>query len=176
MSVTRFWRSRTFKRAKHLSVFILIDEVSAFQAYRLLQTHGISPEHLAIVGRGYCTPEQVGLREPLQIAWRKARWFAVAGGTLGSFLGFSLWVSVQWQILLPRGFEPALAIPAIGILGGFCGAVVGALIGFLGEGSQANVYRYHVRQGRYLLMVEGPQSLVQSAREILQVYAVGKPR
>jgi hypothetical protein len=34
-------------------IAVLPDEVSAFEAYRLLQFHGISPENLALVGKGY---------------------------------------------------------------------------------------------------------------------------
>ena len=60
-------------RGKHLLIAVLPDELSAFEAYRLLQLHGISPENLALVGKGYTAPERVGLIEPSHIVRRYGR-------------------------------------------------------------------------------------------------------
>ena len=76
MTIARFFRGTTLKRrSTHLAIVVLPDEASAFQAYRLLHYHGISPENLAIVGEGYSSPERVGLMSPLRIACQKARSF-----------------------------------------------------------------------------------------------------
>lgn len=154
-------------RRSHLAVVVLPDETAAFEAYRLLQCRGISPEHLAIVGEGYSSPERVGLLEPVQIALRKAHRFALLAGTLGSLTGFGSCLGLSLGLGMPLTLSLTLLTPVGGIVGGFWGAVAGALIGFLGEGSTSGIYRHYLRQGRYLLMMEGPEKIVQSAQAIL---------
>ncbi|HEY9859148.1 MAG TPA: hypothetical protein V6D16_06560 [Candidatus Obscuribacterales bacterium] len=174
MTVKRFLRQATLARRSHLTVFILSDEAAAFRAYRLLQSHGISPEHLAIVGKGYSSPERVGLLKPMQIATRKAQALAIVAGTLGSAIGFI------GALFIRLGLEPPISLNllgltiASGVVSGFCGAVVGALLGLLGEGSTSGIYRHYLRQGRYLLMMEGPEKLVRRGQEILSHYSTSK--
>ncbi|MBW4695708.1 MAG: hypothetical protein KME27_28500 [Lyngbya sp. HA4199-MV5] len=170
MTIARFFRGSRFKRRlTHLAIVVLPDEASTFQAYRLLHYHGISPEHLAIVGEGYSSPERVGLRTPLQISVCKARrlgLFAMLSGVVLS-LGVSLIINPGWNT--------ALIVLATGMLSGLCAALVGALVGFLGEGSTASIYRHHLNQGRYLLLIEGPERLVQRGQEVLGHYLAPSP-
>lgn len=174
MTVKRFLRKATLTRRSHLTVFVLPDETSAFQAYRLLQFHGISPEHLAIVGKGYSNPERVGLLKPWQIAMGKAQRLAIFAAVLGAATGFifSLALHVSSESFL--GPTLFLIAPAVAIVGGFCGAVVGFLFGFLGEGSASGIYLHHLRQGRYLLMIEGSERLVRWGQEVLSHYSAPK--
>ncbi|MCX5934503.1 MAG: hypothetical protein NTU99_06895 [Pseudanabaena sp. LacPavin_0818_WC45_MAG_42_6] len=82
----------THTRSKHsrLMIAVLPDESSAFEAYRLLQCHGISPEHLALVGKGYSSPDSVGLFNPTFTAWRYAKrgmfWLGVISTVMGVIL------------------------------------------------------------------------------------------
>lgn len=170
MTIARILRRATQKhRLAHLAVVVLPNESTAFQAYRLLQYHGISPENLAIVGEGYSCPERVGIKQPLQIAWSKARSLGIGAALLGSLLG----LCAAWLGQLAGNW---FAIGAIaGIMSGFCGAVVGGLIGYLGEGSAASIYRHHLNQGRYLLMMEGPETLVRWGQEVLSHYSAPSP-
>jgi hypothetical protein len=148
-------------------VVVLPSEAIAFQAYRLLHYHGISPENLAIVGNGYSSPDRVGLAGPLQIAMRKASLFFCKAVVLGCALGLGV------LLLGDSSLDRVLFGSAvIGTMSGLCGAVVGALFGLWGEGSRANVYRHHLRQGRYLLMMEGPETLVRWGQEVLSHYYV----
>ncbi|HEY9750600.1 MAG TPA: hypothetical protein V6C63_18105 [Allocoleopsis sp.] len=175
MTVKRFLRQATLTRRSHLTVFILSDEAAAFQAYRLLQSHGISPEHLAIVGEGYSSPERVGLLKPMQIATRKAQILAIFAGTVGSAIGFVGALLTHLQLDLPLTLNLLLITVAGGVMSGFCGAVAGALMGLLGEGSTSGFYRHYLRQGRYLLMMEGSEKLVRRGQEILSPYSTSKP-
>ncbi|MBD2123937.1 hypothetical protein [Trichocoleus sp. FACHB-262] len=175
MTVKRFLRQATLTRRSHLTVFILSDEAAAFQAYRLLQSHGISPEHLAIVGKGYSSPERVGLLKPMQIATRKAQALAVFAGTVGSAISFIGALFIHFGLGFPLHANLVLMIVAGGVVSGFCGAVAGALLGFLGEGSTSGIYRHYLSQGRYLLMMEGPEKLVRRGQEVLSYYSTSKP-
>ncbi len=148
-------------------MIVLPSEAIAFQAYRLLHYHGISPENLAIVGEGYSSPERVGLAGPWQIALRKASMFACKAAVLGFSLGLGL--LLVGELPLDRVLFGA---GVVGSMSGVCGAAVGTLFGLWGEGNKANVYRHHLRQGRYLLLMEGPETLVRWGQEVLSHYYV----
>ncbi|PSB30864.1 hypothetical protein [Stenomitos frigidus] len=166
MTIARFFRGTTLKRRlTHLAIVVLPDEASAFQAYRLLHYHGISPENLAIVGEGYSSPERVGLMAPLHIAFQKARSFGVTAACSGIIL------SLVASLVLMPGWNTALVVLITGVLSGSCAAILGGLFGFLGEGSTASIYRHHLNHGRYLLLIEGPEKLVHSGQEVLGNYS-----
>ncbi|MBD2019441.1 hypothetical protein H6F43_04480 [Leptolyngbya sp. FACHB-36] len=170
MTTSQFGRKPPLRRrSPHLAIVVLPDESTAFQAYRLLQYHGISPEHLAIVGEGYSSPERVGLMRPRQIAVRTARRLALRSTILGTVLCAA--AALIWQ---QAGIHAGLVLLA-GVVSGVIGAIVGALIGYLGEGNAASIYRHHLLQGRYLLMVEGPETLVRWGQEVLHHYSVPSP-
>ena len=176
MIALRFLRKATPKRNSCLAIVALPDEASAFGAYRLLQYHGISPEHLAIVGHGYSSPENVGLVEPMQIAMRCARRIGPIASAVGTAIGFVLFPICYLALTMPLNATLILLIPAATIMGGFLGAVLGALWAFFGEGSTAGVYRHHLRKGHYLLMIEGTEKLVRSAQTVLNQYSTPQTR
>lgn len=169
MTIARFPRRGTHRRrSTQLAVVVLPNEATAFQAYRLLQYHGISPENLAIVGEGYSSPDRVGLLKPTQIAVYKARSLAFCAALAGTLL--SLVISLVGQVA-----EFAIVVLLTAGLSGLCGAIMGALIGYFGEGSTASIYRHHLNQGRYLLMIEGPETLVRWGQEVLNHYSAPSP-
>lgn len=166
MTISRFLRpGLPGRQSKYLAIAVFPDESVVFQAYRLLQQHGISPEHLAIVGHGYSSPERVGLMSPGKIIKRKASEFAAITGFLGSLLACS--VGIIWNI----GYELALGVVLAGGISSLCGAIVGSVLSFLGEGNTASIYRHHLRRGRYLLLMEGTEQLVILGQEILSHYS-----
>ena len=172
MTVTRFLRKTGLvRRHTHLAVVIFPDEASAFQAYRLLHYYGISPEHLAIVGKGYSNPDHIGLLRPMQIAMRQARIGSIVAGTIGSLIAFVLVLVQSHGYSDLESLKPLGLIPTGGIISGFCGAFVGGLFGLFGEGTTVSVYRHHLNRGQYLLMMEGPEKLVRWGQEVLSQYS-----
>lgn len=176
VTALRFLRKATPKRNSCLAIVALPDEASAFGAYRLLQHHGISPEHLAIVGQGYSSPDTVGLVEPMQISMRCARRMGAIACTLGTVLGFVLFLVCYLTEVIPWDATLILLIPASTIVGGFLGFFLGALFAFFGEGSTAGIYLHHLRKGHYLLMIEGKEKLVRNAQAVLTQYSTPKAR
>jgi hypothetical protein len=182
-------RNSTPRRQRHLAVIELPDEISAFQAYRLLQYHGVSPENLAIVGEGYSSPDRIGLLRPFQIARRKASKRLIQCGSIGAVMGFfsAAWMSFQPHHLnqltllhaqihsevqqFPNGLLWLLLPMVSGLLCGLAGAIVGGCLGFFGEGTAAGIYRHRLRQGHYLLMIEGSEKLVRWCQEVLSQYS-----
>lgn len=172
---------RVFKRAfgfspptarrSPLAVIAFPDPPAAFHAYRLLQYHGISPEHLAIVGQGYCRPDRVGLFSPVQLALRRAVQVSMVTGSLGALAGTAVAAIVHLSV-------PGVAIARLvslavvaAIAFGFCGATLGALAAFLSEGNAASLYHHALRQGHCLLAVQGPEAIVRHSQEILSRYS-----
>jgi hypothetical protein len=154
-------------RGKHLLIAVLPDELSAFEAYRLLQLHGISLENLALVGKGYTAPERVGLIEPSHIVRRYGRYGMVVLSALGLAiaLGTALFLSVDYQWL----WAVALAGLAVGAV---VGLGVGMLYAVLFKIATAITCYNCLKQGQYLLIVEGSASLTRKGKEILSSYAV----
>ncbi len=160
-------------RRNHLAIVVFPTADAAFNAYRLLQQHGISPEHIAIVGKGFNRPERVGLLEPMQHAIQAANYAAFTGGSIGFAVGLAFVIVMQAGLGTPITTGLLLTIPTASICLGFVAAVGGGLIGFLGEGSAASVYRYHLRQGHYLVMLEGTEKLVNRGQDILGEFCGG---
>jgi hypothetical protein len=156
------------RRHSHLAVVILPDEAIAFQVYRLLQRHGISPENLAIVGAGYSTPERVGLLSPTQLVERRA----IALGINSAFFGAAL-ASLLLIIGAVKG-HPITWLMSATLICGLCGAMIGALLGLWREAGAASVYHDHLIKGRYLLLLEGSGTLVSWGQEVLRSYTTSR--
>lgn len=170
MSISRLFRKSPLgRRTTHLAIVVFPDEGSVFQAYRLLHYHGISPENLAIVGHGYSSPDRVGLMNPLRIVFHKAIVYALVASLVGTVL--SAVALVLWRLQ----HELVLVVPTCAVISGLSGALLGALFGLFGEGTTASVYRHHLRQGRYLLMMEGSENLVRWGQEVLGYYSTPSP-
>ncbi len=168
--ISRLFRKAPLgRRMTHLAIVMFPDEGTVFQAYRLLHYHGVSPENLAIVGQGYSSPDRVGLMNPTQIVIRKAVIYAIASGVVGVLL--SLGATILWKVQQ----DIATILLASGVISAICGAVLGAILGVVGEGTTASVYRHHLRQGRYLLMMEGSENLVRWGQEVLNYYSAASP-
>ena len=174
MIPSRLLRQHSRNRQTALAIIPLANEAATFDAYRLLQYHGISPEHLAIVGQGYSSPARVGLLEPMQIAVDQARRFLMVFATMGFLVGSALVLAFHLGLIHPLGFNPLLLIPGAVAIAAVLGGMVGGLIGLLGEGSTVGVYHHHLRQGGYLLMIEGSQQLVNLGEQVLKPYATPK--
>lgn len=154
-------------------IAVLPDEASAFEAYRLLQNHGISPENLALVGRGYSSPENVGLIEPRRMAWRYAKYGMWLLGILGALAGTIVQFAMHLKLLTMTWGQTMLVIVIISsIVGSLAGAILGAVYGLFYKSSTSIACRNCLRQGQYLLLLEGSEVLTRRGREILNRYAV----
>lgn len=170
MSISRLFRKTSLgRRTAHLAIVVFPDEGSVFQAYRLLHYHGISPEHLAIVGQGYSSPERVGLMNPFRIVVRKAIIYAIVASVVGVCIGGLVLLIGKLQ------HEWMLILPTCAVVSALSGAFLGGLFGLFGEGTTASIYRHHLRQGRYLLMMEGSENLVRWGQEVLGYYSAPSP-
>jgi hypothetical protein len=154
-------------------IAVLPDEVSAFEAYRLLQNHGISPENLALVGRGFSSPESVGLLEPRRMAWRYAKRGIYIFTAISMTVGVVVQLAFNLQFMSLSWHQTLLAISvATGALGCLLGGALGSIYGLFYKSSTSIACRNCLRQGQYLLLLEGSELLTRRGREILNMYTV----
>ncbi len=154
-------------------IAVLPDEVSAFEAYRLLQNHGISPENLALVGKGFSSPESVGLLEPKRMAWRYAKHGVYLFGALSIALGVTVQLVFNLRFLTLNWHQTLLALSiTTGAIGSLIGAALGSFYGLFYKSSTSIACRNCLRQGQYLLLLEGSELLTRRGREILNMYTV----
>ncbi|MFN4786892.1 MAG: hypothetical protein ACK5EU_18345 [Pseudanabaena sp.] len=165
----------TYTRSKHsrLMIAVLPDESSAFEAYRLLQCHGISPENLALVGKGYSSPDSVGLFNPTHTTWRYAKRGMFWVGTFSILMGMFLHLIFNLQLPNLDWHQTLLMIASTsGIIGIAIGGVIGTLYGWFFKSSLSISCRNCLDRGQYLLMLEGSETLTRRGREILDSYTV----
>ena len=165
----------TYTRSKHsrLMIAVLPDESSAFEAYRLLQCHGISPENLALVGKGYSSPDSVGLFNPTRMTWRYAKRGMFWLGAIATLMGTILHLIFRLQLPNLDWYQTLLTIASTsGIIGIAIGGIIGTLYGWFFKSSLSISCRGCLERGQYLLMLEGPETLTRKGREILDSYTV----
>lgn len=165
----------THTRSKHsrLMIAVLPDESSAFEAYRLLQCHGISPENLALVGKGYSSPDSVGLFNPTRTTWRYAKRGMFWVGAFSIVMGIILHLIFNLQLPNLDWYQALLTIASTsGIIGIAIGGVIGTLYGWFFKSSLSISCRNCLDRGQYLLMLEGSETLTRRGREILDSYTV----
>ncbi|NJN32011.1 MAG: hypothetical protein HC824_17505 [Synechococcales cyanobacterium RM1_1_8] len=175
MTISHLRRKTSRFGNAHLAIAVFPSPSTAFMAYRLLHYHGISPENLALVGEGYSKPEWVGLVEPKRMARQRAKACAFLGCIAASTVAFAAVGLLHSRYGQSIDLAMALMIPAFALVGGALGAGAGALIGRISEMGRLNIYRHHLRQGHYLLMIEGDEALVRLSQDVLGQYASPKP-
>ncbi|WP_287129335.1 hypothetical protein [Candidatus Cyanaurora vandensis] len=169
----------TNTRERYLLVAVLPDESLALRAYRLLQQGGISPANIAIVGRGYRDCDAVGFAQPLVVSRQRAYWTAALTGVIGVVMG------VVFQVITAPRFEVipgnpwanwAIAAVAAGLSGAMGGFFVGGGVGYFSESGESLSYRVKVDRGKYLILVEGPESLVEESALLLETVSESTQR
>ncbi len=155
---------------KHLVIGVFANEQMALEGFRVLQKKGMSPENVAIVGKGYRDADAVGFADPLKVARMRALRTAILPGLVGLVFGLLFNVLTQIEIV-PGNRILTLIIAALlggasGILGGL---MVGGGIGLIFESGESIAYRNRIEKGQYLLLVEGKEALVKEAESELRL-------
>ena len=151
-------------------VAVLSDRIQAESAYTLLEKQGLPLSKITILGRGYKTADEFGLIDPNEVAQKQAKLMAIWLVPFGFIAGVGFSLSTNLQTFAWAG--------EIGnhIVGGFLGAIGGTMGSFfIGGGGgiafgsgDALPYRNRINAGKYLIVVEGSQLLLQQATTILR--------
>ncbi len=153
-------------------IAVLSDRIQVESAYTALEKAGIPTSQMTILGRGYKSADEFGLIDPNQQAKKNARLMAywlVPFGFAGGYL-FNLITGLDT-------FDWA-GEPGNHIIGGICGAIGGAMgsifvgggVGLSSGSGDALPYRNRLNDGKYLLVVQGPEATKNKATEIIRQF------
>ncbi len=147
-------------------VAVLQDRIQVEAAYLALEKQSIKG---TILGRGYKTADEFGLIDPHEKVSKQVRLMAFWLVPFGFFAGFTFSVLT--------GLETFAWAGEIGnhIIGGVLGAVSGAMgsvfvgggIGLVTGSGDALPYRNRLNAGKYLIVVQGSESMTRQATRIL---------
>lgn len=160
-----------FGAMKYL-VAILADRIQAEGASVALEKEGIPTSQIHILGKGYKSADEFGFIDPNQ----KARKQAILMATWLVPFGFGAGLTFSFITNLDT-FAWAGEI-GNHIIGGFLGAISGAMgsffvgggVGLVFGSGDALPYRNRLNQGKYLVIVQGADSLIRQATPILNQF------
>lgn len=153
-------------------VAVLPDRIQAEAAYTALEKADIPTKQVTILGKGYKSADEFGLIDPKEQARKRAiqmAYWLVPFGFAAGYL-FNLITGLDT-------FDWA-GDPGNHILGGIAGAIGGAMGSFfVGGGAglafdsgDALPYRNRLDAGKYLIIVQGSESLKNQATRIIRQF------
>ena len=153
-------------------VAVLPDRIQAEAAYLALEKEGVPINKVSILGRGYKSADEFGLIDPNEQAKKQSR--------LLSFwlVPFGFVAGVAFNILTGLNTFPWAGAIGNQLIGGLFGAGAGAMGSFfvgggvgLAVGSgDALPYRNRLNAGKYLVVVQGSESITRQATRILRSF------
>ena len=153
-------------------VAVLQDRIQAEAAYLALEKEGIPIDKVSILGRGYKSADEFGLIDPNEEAKKQSR--------LMSFwlVPFGFVSGVAFNILTGLNTFPWAGQIGNHLIGGLLGAGAGAMgslfagggVGLVVGGGDALPYRNRLNAGKYLVVVQGSESVNRQATRILRQF------
>ncbi|MGM3307691.1 hypothetical protein ACSQ6I_17260 [Anabaena sp. WFMT] len=150
-------------------VAVLADRIQAESAYLGLEREGINS---TILGRGYKTADEFGLIDPKEQARKQAKLMSFWLVPFGFFAGFTF--------SLITGLDTFAWAGEIGnhVVGGLLGAGAGGMgsvfvgggVGLVEGGGDALPYRNRLNAGKYIIVVQGSETLTRQATRILRQF------
>ncbi|AFZ58740.1 hypothetical protein H6G54_20730 [Anabaena cylindrica FACHB-243] len=150
-------------------VAVLADRIQAESAYLGLEREGINS---TILGRGYKTADEFGLIDPKEQALKQAKLMSFWLVPFGFFAGFTF--------SLITGLDTFAWAGEIGnhVVGGLLGAGAGGMgsvfvgggVGLVAGGGDALPYRNRLNAGKYIIVVQGSETLTRQATRILRQF------
>ncbi len=151
-------------------VAVLSDRIQAEAAYTALEAAGLPMEKVAILGKGYKSADEYGLIDPNEQARKQTKLMAFWLVPFGFFAGFGFSSITKLDTFAWAGELGDHIIGGIlGALSGLMGsAFVGGGVGLLVGGGDALPYRNRLNAGKYLVVVNGSDTLTRRATGILR--------
>lgn len=153
-------------------IAVLPDRIKAEEAYTALEKANIPTEQITILGRGYKSADEFGLIDPFEQAKKRAIMMAYWLVPFGFFAGYTFNLIAGLHTLDWAG-NPGNHIVGglLGAIGGGMGsAFVGGGVGLSMGSGDALPYRNRLNAGKYLVVIEGSESLKNRATEILRQF------
>lgn len=153
-------------------VAVLENKQQAEEAYSVLQKDGVSPDKVTILGRGFQSADSFGLINPNRQAKKRAKKLAYMLIPFGFAAGYAFNVLTGIHLF---SFTNSLAEHIIGgILGAASGLlgsiIVGGGVGLTVGSGDALTYRNRLNAGKYIIITQGTDSLIQQATKLLRQF------
>lgn len=151
-------------------VAVLPDRIQAEAAYVALEKEGLPMSQVAILGKGYKSADEYGLIDPNEQAGKQAKFMATWLVPFGFAAGFTFSLitgldTFAWAGQWGNHFIGGLLGAGAGGMGSvFAGGGTGLIFG----GGDALPYRNRLKLGKYLIVVNGDESLTRKATTILR--------
>lgn len=151
-------------------VAVLSDRIQAEAAYSALEQAGLPMDAISLLGKGYKSADEIGLIDPKERAGRLAKlmsfWLIPFGFLAGTT--FSLITNLNtfaWAGELGNHLIGGVLGAISGALGSF---FVGGGVGLTSGSGDALPYRNRLAQGKYLIVVQGPEAVTRKATGVLR--------
>lgn len=153
-------------------VAVLPDRIQAEAAYLALEKEGIPIDKVTILGRGYKSADEFGLIDPNEQAEKQSQLLSSWLVPFGFVAGFA------FNVLTGLNTFPWAGEVGNHIIGGLLGAGAGTMgAWFVGGGiglalgsGDALPYRNRLNAGKYLIVVQGAESITRQATRILRPF------
>jgi len=150
-------------------VAVLPDRIQAEAAYLALEEEGINS---TILGRGYKTADEFGLIDPNEQAKKQSRLMTIWLVPFGFFAGFTFSLitglnTFAWAGEIGNHIIGGLLGAGSGAMGG---VIVGGGVGLLVGSGDALPYRNRLDAGKYLVVVQGSETLTRQSTRILRQF------
>jgi hypothetical protein len=153
-------------------IAVVSDRIQAEAAYCALEEQGLPMSQVSILGKGYKSADEFGFIDPNASARKQATLMSYWLVPFGFFAGatFSLITNLNtfaWAGEIGNHIVGGILGAASGALGSY---VVGGGTGLIFGGGDALPYRNRLNAGKYLIVVEGSQTLTNLATTILRQF------
>jgi hypothetical protein len=150
-------------------VAVLPDRIQAEAAYLGLEKESIKS---TILGKGYKTADEFGLIDPKEQAKNQAKLMVFWLVPFGFFAGFTFSLITGLDTFGWAGQIGNHIIAGLlgAISGGMGGVFVGGGVGLLIGSGDALPYRNRLDAGKYIVVVEGSETLTRQATRILRQF------
>lgn len=158
--------------AMNYLVAVLPDRIQAEAAYLALEKDGVPIDKVSILGRGYKSADEFGLIDPNEQAKKQSQLLSFWLVPFGFAAGFAFNIltgldTFPWAGRFGNHLIGGLLGAGGGLMGGlFAGGGVGLVLG----SGDALPYRNRLNAGKYLVVVQGSESLTRQATRVLRQF------
>lgn len=153
-------------------VAVLPDRIQAEAAYLALEKEGVAIDKVSILGRGYKSADEFGLIDPNEPAKKQSQilssWLLPFGFVAGFAFNFLTGLNTfPWAGEVGNHVIGGLLGAGAGAMGAF---FIGGSVGLVVGSGDALPYRNRLNAGKYLVVVQGSESVLRQATRILRSF------
>lgn len=151
-------------------IAVLSDRIQAEAAYVALEKDEVPTSQVSILGKGYKSADEFGLVDPNESARKQVKLMATWLIPFGFVAGYTFNLITGLDTFAWAGELGNHAIGGVlgAISGGLGSLLAGGGVGLIVGGGDAVPYRNRLNAGKYLVVVQGSETLIRKANRILR--------